>query len=483
METLGILEDVETLVSDKNQVVSYKWLSRNFLVPSNDAKRLLQDFVDKRGSHLDVVYTVSGWLNKNPPSYKVRLVSGLKLEEAKQDFDASCSVEVYSVQTCIPRDPAALWNMEFIQAEELIKQPSTDNNCLRDNRLCGIVNSFVQRIVDGTPVSSSPAQTNDVGIRRPSTSLSASGNSMVPENKVMAGQQSSNMAGEVKTEKNGKLICGPSTKASAVVEKAPSLPTKAQGDTKSSKNGGSLTKLWGNATVKPKLTSAPAARNLDKAEAASETFEDVINDYEDGDVDFKRGSNGLSGRKRRVVFDDSDDECEVAVNLSSGDVVNGQTNKPVAGTGEKHDTVMQDEGKSDVGVASRSVNAASSAPSKCGETKTSRAETNDVKDNAASNIVPSSSKRNKVMKTWIDERGREVTEVVYEQDETEKKSVEIKKAGNTSNDATTKPPNREAASKKSAPAPTHGGGKAGGNKGAAKRDPKQGNIMSFFKKV
>ncbi|CAN1335807.1 hypothetical protein LINPERPRIM_LOCUS36895 [Linum perenne] len=138
------------------------------------------------------------------------------------------------------------------------------------------------------------------------------------------------------------------------------------------------------------------------------------NDYEDGDVDFKRGSNGLSGRKRRVVFDDSDDECEDAVNLSSGDIVNGQTNKPVAGTGEKHDTVMQDERKSDVGVGSRSVNAASSAPSKCGETKTSRAETmgscivqNDVKDNASSNIVPSSSKRNKVMKTWIDERGRE----------------------------------------------------------------------------
>ncbi|CAN1335808.1 hypothetical protein LINPERPRIM_LOCUS36895 [Linum perenne] len=191
------------------------------------------------------------------------------------------------------------------------------------------------------------------------------------------------------------------------------------------------------------------------------------NDYEDGDVDFKRGSNGLSGRKRRVVFDDSDDECEDAVNLSSGDIVNGQTNKPVAGTGEKHDTVMQDERKSDVGVGSRSVNAASSAPSKCGETKTSRAETmgscivqNDVKDNASSNIVPSSSKRNKVMKTWIDERGREVTEVVYEQDETEKKSIEIKKAGNTYNDATTKPPNREVASKKSAPAPTHGGGKA-----------------------
>ncbi|CAN0891101.1 DNA polymerase delta subunit 3 [Linum grandiflorum] len=486
METLGILEDVETLVSDKNQVVSYKWLSRNFLVPSNDAKRLLQDFVDKHRSSLNVVYTVSGWLNENPPSYKVRLVSGLKLDEAKQDFDGSCSVEVYSVQTCIPRDPAALWNMEFIQAEELIKQPSTDNNCLRDNRLCGIVNSFVQRVVDGTPVSSSPAQTNNIGIRQPSTSLSASGNSMAPpgdENKV---KQPSNMVGEVKTEKNGKIISDKSTKPSAVAEKAPSLPIKGQGDTNSSKNGGSLAKLWGNATVKPKSTSTPTANNAEAGSCASETFEDVMNDYEDGDVNVKRGSNGLSGRKRRVVFDDSDDECEDAVNLSSGDLVNGQSKKPVSTTDRIDDIVMNDEKKPDVGIGIQNVKAASSAPSKCSETKTSLAETksscikpNDVKDNAASKPAPSSSKRNKVMKTWIDERGREVTEVVYEQDETEKKSLESKKAGNTSTDVTTKPANREPASKKPTPAPTH----AGGKKAAGKKDPKQGNIMSFFKKV
>lgn len=62
------------------------------------------------------------------------LVSPGFFAEAKQEFDGSCSVQVYSVQTCIPKDLAVLWNPEFVQAEELFKQPSTIDNCLRDNR-------------------------------------------------------------------------------------------------------------------------------------------------------------------------------------------------------------------------------------------------------------------------------------------------------------------------------------------------------------
>lgn len=54
--------------------------------------------------------------------------------EAKQEFDGGCSIQVYSVQACIPKDPAVLWNAEFVQAEELFKQPLTVDNCLRDNR-------------------------------------------------------------------------------------------------------------------------------------------------------------------------------------------------------------------------------------------------------------------------------------------------------------------------------------------------------------
>ncbi|KAJ0101022.1 hypothetical protein Patl1_04905 [Pistacia atlantica] len=132
IETLGILDEIQALVSDHLQVVSYKWLSRNFLVSSNTAKRLLEEFVEKHGSGLEVVYALSGWLTSSPPSYNIRLVSGPKLAEAKQEFDGNCSVQVYSVQASIPKDPAALWNAEFVQAEELFKQPSLDN-CLRDN--------------------------------------------------------------------------------------------------------------------------------------------------------------------------------------------------------------------------------------------------------------------------------------------------------------------------------------------------------------
>ena len=54
--------------------------------------------------------------------------------EAKEEFDGNCSVGVYSVQACIPNDPAALWNAEFVQAEKFFKQAPMVENCLRDNR-------------------------------------------------------------------------------------------------------------------------------------------------------------------------------------------------------------------------------------------------------------------------------------------------------------------------------------------------------------
>jgi DNA polymerase delta subunit 3 len=59
--------------------------------------------------------------------------------EAKQAFkDSSCSVQVYSIQACIPKDTAVLWNPEFVQAEELFNQPFDEENCLRDNRYCSL---------------------------------------------------------------------------------------------------------------------------------------------------------------------------------------------------------------------------------------------------------------------------------------------------------------------------------------------------------
>ncbi|KAK8949659.1 hypothetical protein KSP39_PZI005872 [Platanthera zijinensis] len=51
-----------------------------------------------------------------------------------KEFGGHCSVEVYSIQSCFPTDLAVLWSAEFVQAEELFDQPSTADNCLRNNR-------------------------------------------------------------------------------------------------------------------------------------------------------------------------------------------------------------------------------------------------------------------------------------------------------------------------------------------------------------
>lgn len=60
--------------------------------------------------------------------------TGYFYAEAKKEFSDDCSVQVYSVQACIPKDPVALWNYEFVQAEELFRQSLSADNCLLDNR-------------------------------------------------------------------------------------------------------------------------------------------------------------------------------------------------------------------------------------------------------------------------------------------------------------------------------------------------------------
>ena len=42
--------------------------------------QVLQAFVDKNGTNLQVIYSVSGWLKNNPQNYCVKLTSGPKLE-------------------------------------------------------------------------------------------------------------------------------------------------------------------------------------------------------------------------------------------------------------------------------------------------------------------------------------------------------------------------------------------------------------------
>ncbi|KAL7129424.1 hypothetical protein ABFS83_13G065200 [Erythranthe nasuta] len=508
IETLGILDEIQSIVSDKLQVVSYKWLSRNFLVSSNTAKRLLQEFVEKYGDGLEVIYSLSGWIKNNPSAYHIRLVSKHKLSDAKQEFDGDCSIQVYSIQACLPKDPATLWNHEFVQAEYLFKQPPTVDNCLLDNRFCGVSSSFIKRIGGEAPLGTA---NQTMAIPQP------------PAKKVQ--QSSPNFTGTVKTESHVKVDREPGVKLAAGKEKVPLiLPNKkGQSDKSSSGNGSGLASMWGRASTKPKPETPLAQANNSKhntparAEAQICVRESV--DYgsseEDGqDFNVKRTSNGEGGRKRRVVFDYSDEEDEYrdAVSLSSPD--------PPKKSSLCNSSFEENENKRKIKEVKQEDVEKVSAMSKG---KKNESPTSDKPQSPVLEIDPSVKgkltdgvpKRRKVVKTRIDERGREVTEVVWEGEEPDAKcdsnsaktaenntakseSISAKTAENNlvkseSNSVKTAENNllvknatsRALVAKKSPAvgntAAANKGGR-GGNKKAVNKDPKQGNILSFFKK-
>ncbi|GER33605.1 DNA polymerase delta subunit [Striga asiatica] len=493
IETMGILDEVQSIVSDKLQVVSYKWLSRNFLVSSNAAKGLLQAFVDKYGNGLEVIYSLSGWLKNNPSAYHIRLVSKDKLSDAKQEFEGNCSIQVYSVQACLPKDPATLWNHEFVQAEDLFKQSLAVDNCLRDNRFCGVSNSFVKRAVGGANSGTGTLQVKPTGGSVGSTSF---GKPLQPPESAKT----------VKNESLVKLNREQGAQLRADKEKVPQVTRNnksGQTDKKTSGSGGALAGMWGRASAKPEPEAALLQANNSKQNSAAsaeaqicarESVEDASSDEDGHDFNMKRTSNGESSRKRRVVFDysDEEDEYQEAVNLASPDPpkksspclkdglnafgpecklsFNDKEHKPsikeAKADGEKTNQHSK-ETKIEAPTSDKNLSHVHKAES-C------------VKDTVA-NVAP---KRKKVLKTRIDDRGREVTEVVWEGEEPDRKSDDssVKVAEmNTTNNATNRPP-----VVKKSPAVTttvsNQTGKAGNKKGA-KKDPKQGNIMSFFKKV
>ncbi|KAG6395582.1 hypothetical protein SASPL_141705 [Salvia splendens] len=578
---LGIIDEIHAFVSDRLQVISYKWLSRNLLVSSNAAKRLLEEFVEKHGGGLAVIYSLSGWLKSNPTTYHIRLVPSHMLSDAKEEFDGKCSVQVYSIQACLPKDPATLWNHEFVQAEDLFKQPSTLDNCLRDNRyqthlvlyleqlkpfhtemrillilihndyalqtenlmqrkhtdrFCGVSNSFVKRTVGGTPLGTGSLQVK-------STRVSGLSSSSIPQATAdprsiqnnfqnagsNPGDQAPNTAKPVKTEGNVK----PDLAQIADKEKVPrQLPNnkKGQNNKNSSGSGGSLASMWGRASAKPK----PDACLVQAEKARQGSSEHEISDDDDGDKAFstRRTSNGEGSRKRRAVFNysDEEDEYDNAITLGSPDPpkksvpcskesLNASTSEcNLSFEEEKSKPKIEEEKEGDVKAKPKvkeekesdvkskpkvkeekenelkanqhlGENIATVSNDKKAGSPTSEktlchvSEKDASTKNTMANDVP---KRRKVVKTLIDEKGREVTEVVWEGEEQDTKSNNnnsAKIAGNsTASNAINRPPAVRKSPAVGNTAPANQAGKAG-NKKAATKDPKQGNLFSFFKKA
>nr|GME15744.1 DNA polymerase delta subunit 3-like isoform X2 [Ipomoea batatas] len=500
IETLGILDEIQSLVSDKLQVVSYKWLSQNFLVSSNAAKSLLQEFVEKHGNGVEVVYSLSGWLKNNPSAYHVQLVSSPKLAEAKQEFNENCSIQVYSVQACIPKDPAALWNAEFVQAEELFKQPPVDN-CFWDNRFCGVSNSFVKRNAEGTSAitGAPPAKSaGALGVSKSKLTTSQSVATQQPQQKKVqqadprTNIHSPSMVNDVKNEipeaRGSNLAIDKEKIIQPLAKKK-----KAQTDKTSAGNGGALANMWGRATTKSKAdcisteTNNAIPNSADAQICAREELEDG-NSNEDGeDVNIKR-YNGKGSRKRRVVFDSSDEEGEDAVNLASPDppktrtsMVKQNSNAPEL---EKALHFEEDE-KTDAQLKGESLANMESKNQISSSDILSHGPSNDANTGVKmTDDAPKSPQRKKVLKTRIDERGREVTEVVWEGEEATKPDANLTKKADhkVANDAVDRPPAPKKPNAIGSNAPSNQAAKVGSKKGGNK-DPKQGNILSFFKRV
>uniref|UniRef100_A0A7N0V6E2 DNA polymerase delta subunit 3 n=1 Tax=Kalanchoe fedtschenkoi TaxID=63787 RepID=A0A7N0V6E2_KALFE len=488
IDARSILEDIQTLVFDKLQVVSYKWLCRNHSLSSNIAKRLLQEYVDKSDQEFKVVYALSGWLKSDPSTYHIRLVSGSILEDAKLEFEGNGSIQVYSVQAFLPEDPATLWNTEFLQSEELYKQPSTVINCLRDNRFGGIFDSSIQRNAEGVPVSI--LSNRPIGVYSPGIQDS----NVVPKITTFVQQskeQQPRAEGSAHSTKSVEKE-KPKNKSTETHEHLKEnehfqLAKKGQNDTVNARNGGSLATMWGCASKKLKPTSSTEETTCSILASDVQTTENYV--VEDGGIDDEgdhvnvKRSQKLGSHKRKLVIDSSDDEDDTETKVDDendkqcGPVVQQEkaTNNKIFSSNNVPESILE--------------NMKNHVPNKIVKTK-------DKETNPA--LAPSSPKRKKMVKTHIDGRGREVTEVVWEGQDEKKKSDERSTSqgtGGSSDTSTIKSwspmsihPNRTIGKNQKSPAlestaPSNQLGKAGSKKAGNSKDPKQGNIMSFFKRV
>lgn len=500
IETLGILDEIQSLVSDKLQVVSYKWLSKNFLLSSDAAKRLLQKFVEKHGNDVEVVYSLSGWLKNNPSAHHVELVSSPKLAEVKQELYENCSVQVYSVQACIPKDAATLWNAEFVQSQELFTQPLSVNNGFWDNRFSRVLNSCVKRNVDGSSVSTDVSQekTSGAPVTSKSKLTSQSVTMITPSSRTVqqaeprANVHSPSIDNDVKKD----ISVPEGTKIEMDKEKAAQPhenKKKTRTDKTSAGNGGALANLWGRATSMSKADRISKETDIaipNPAEAqvcAREELEDgnYLDDGEDVNI---KSSNGRGNRKRRVILYSSDEEEEEdAVNLSSPDPPKTKTStvlKPCSNIPGLEKTLhFEKNEKSDEKLMGEFVATEYKNHIAVPEISGHNPSIDEITSAKISDPTPKPPQRKKVLKKRIDERGREVTEVVWEDEETKPDSGLTKKAENkVAIEAAERPPPAKKPHVMGNSAPSAQAAKAG-NKKAANKDPKQGKISSFFKKA
>lgn len=139
-----LFQAIRDLIDDQLQVVTYKWLAREYMLSAAAAQKLLSTFADAHKGKVSVTYMLSGFRTSHPPddgedgdgraslrSHAVQLVSADRLDDRLGQLDKdSCHVQVYSLQPTQPKDTADLWNRDQQQLEaafdRLLSAPQTE---------------------------------------------------------------------------------------------------------------------------------------------------------------------------------------------------------------------------------------------------------------------------------------------------------------------------------------------------------------------
>eukprot|EP00898_Chlorokybus_atmophyticus_P001073 jgi/Chlat1/1967/Chrsp158S02273 len=370
-----VMERLEVLVCEELKTVSYRWLSRELSIPCNLAKQLLYQFAKQKGSDVYTSYMLGGWTKEQDRRHVLQLVDTEHLQDAQSKLEPVTCLHVYSVHPTAPKDSADLWAADYLQTETLFKKLPEEDNCLRDNRFSAVVCQSVKRVQmqPGKRTQKPTAPAPGTTTTKPAAAA---------------------VAAAVPSVSNGKHV----STLVETPEKPPAVAVPKGDPTKpAAKAGGSkLQSMWTkpppskpHRAAKPALDSDAAIRAREAEEAKSES------DSQEEEIfaKRKRGSGNVA-RKRQAAIADSPPGSPAK---SSPERVTPTPSPVMCAQPQASPPDVEDNGAPDSGLRMMEVDGAAQPRS-----------------SARDDALPSVEKRRKVTKTYIDDSGFEVTEMVWE---------------------------------------------------------------------
>ncbi|KAK9833500.1 hypothetical protein WJX84_002930 [Apatococcus fuscideae] len=281
-----ILQELEVVVGEELQVVSFKWLSRRYGLQVNIAKQLLFAFVERHKSKVKATYLLAGWTKSEPSQHIVRLVDQDKLLKSRETLAPVTSLHVYSIQPTQPKDPAELWNVDNGQLGQLFDDmvKLSLDNCLVDNRWGAVACPDAKRdpkLAVRPPMPARPSTTAAAPDKKSKASKGTGGGIIAAIDAVAAGATASKQGvaatsiatgpgqsqapGAAADEPDPDIAAAPSKEApSDQVERKPSGGSKPGPASKPpsqqsrGKGKSALASMWSKAPAKTSKAAAPS---------------------------------------------------------------------------------------------------------------------------------------------------------------------------------------------------------------------------------